>query len=95
MTRKIVKRYTKTTVLFNDYQILRLDFFKGLRESAILWLIGTYVELIENEVVLRENKLDIDSVKGFFKQRKASSRHLAIPDLGRIPGIDWDDVGVG
>ena len=43
---------------------------------------------------LRENKLDIVSVKGFFKQRKASSRHLAIPDLGHIPGIDWDDVGV-
>ena len=80
---------------WTDYQILRLDFFKGLRENAIMWLIGTYVELVENDVVLRENKLNLISVKGFFKQRKQSAGHSTFLDLGIIPGIDWDSDGIG
>ena len=93
--RRRIDLLDSSTVLFNDYQILRLDFFKGLRDNAILWLIGIYVELVESEVVLRGNKLDIISAKGFFKQKKQYANNLAIPELGIIPGIDWDDDGIG
>ena len=84
-----------STVLFTDYQILRLDFFKSLRENAIVWLIGTFIELVENDVVLRGNKLNCVSIKGFFKQKKQYANNLDFPELGIIPGIDWDSDGIG
>ena len=75
--------------------LLRLDFPSSLRENAIIWMLGTYITLVEQEVVSKENKLNLSSVIGFFKQKKDHSGHLAMPFLGPIPGIDSDALGIG
>ena len=84
------------TLAFSDEtSLLRLDFPKGLRENSILWLVGSYVELVEKEVVSKEKKLELSYVKGYLKQKKQVSHLHAVPDLGIIPGIDWDPQGIG
>ena len=78
-----------------DVSVLCLDFEKGMRENAALWAIGTYVDIVEQEVVIKENKLSLASITGIFKQRKQRSRYKAMPDLGLIQGIDFDQQGIG
>ena len=78
-----------------DCSVLCLNFEKGLRETAVLWVIGTYVDIVEREVVLKEHSLSTASVIGIFKQRKQRARYQAMPDLGIIPGIDFDQQGIG
>ena len=59
------------SLAFSDEKsFLRLDFPKGFRENALLWLIGNYVELVEREVVSKDKKLDLQSVQGYLKQKK-------------------------
>ena len=84
-----------STVLFEDLSILRLDFFRSFRDNAIIWLLGSYVEIVEREVVIKEHKLGSSSLIGILKQKKLSLYSQAIPDLGLIPGLDWDSEGVG
>ena len=85
----------RSLYLFSDEEILKLEFPKGLRENAILWLLGVYISLVERESVLKHNILDKNSAKGHFKQMKQMATHMAIPDIGPIPGIDWEPQGVG
>ena len=83
------------TTLSDDYEILSLNFGRGLRDSAIIWLVGIFVETVERNVVLREQQLELQHFLGELKQRKQRAIHMAMPDLGIIPGIDFDPVGVG
>ena len=66
-----------------------------LRENAILWLLGIYVEIFEREVVLGGHKIDVGTMKGIFFQKKLQSCHQALPELGILLGIDFDTDGVG
>ena len=75
--------------------ILSLNFERGLRENALLWMIGVYVEVVEAEVVLKRNKLDAATVLGIFKAKKQSARYQALPELGIIPVLDIDSQGIG
>ena len=78
-----------------DIDLLSLDFERSIRENAILWMLGIYAEVIDQEVVLRGRRLDVQTITGIFKQRKLESRYQALPDLGIIPGVDFDTQGVG
>ena len=66
-----------------------------MRENAILWHIGIHIILVEREAVFKHHILDYNSSKGYFKQMKQMATHMAIQDLGTIPGSDWEPQGVG
>ena len=53
-------------VTIDDLDILTLNFETGLRDNAILWMIGVYVDLVETDVVIRGNKLRLSSGVGIF-----------------------------
>ena len=76
-----------------DSDILSLNFQRGLRENAILWMIGIYVEMVENEVIVRGNPLKVTTASGIYKQKKLITKHQAIPDLGVIVGLDTQGIG--
>ena len=78
-----------------DEDLLSLNFQKGLRENAVLWMIGIYVDMVEKEVVQRGNKLGISMATGIFKQKKLMSRNQALPELGIVPGLETDSMGIG
>ena len=79
----------------SDSDILRLNFDRGLRENAIIWLLSSYIEVIETEIILKNSKCSLSSFIGILKHKKDISRHQAIPELGLIPMIDWDVQGIG
>ena len=78
-----------------DKDLLSLNFPLGLRENAVMWLLGIFVELVEVEVVRKGNNLKIDQVIGIYKQRKQRAKHQAIPELGLILALDDDAQGIG
>ena len=84
-----------TTGFLDDISVLRLDFSRSLRENAILWVIGVFVEMVEAEVVNKGNKIQHNSLLGFFRQKKQQANYQAIPDIGPIPGIDYVPTGIG
>ena len=79
----------------DEWSILRLDFSKGFRENAILWMIGNYIKIVEREVVIKSNKITVNSIKGMMKQRKENSLYQALPYLSPINGIDHEPQGIG
>ena len=81
--------------LMGASDILHLDFPKGFRENAILQLLRHFVELVENEVVLKNHILDHTSMQGLFRQKKQNAGLMTFPDLGMIPGLDFVREGVG
>ena len=81
--------------LTGEISLLRLNFIKGLQENSLLWLLGSYIEMVEKEVICKEKRLNLSSVLGHLKQKKQTAHRSAIPDLGLIPYIDWDPRGIG
>ena len=80
-------------IIYEDISILQFDFYKGLRENAIIWLLGLFVVNVEKMVVAKEQKLDVNTFIGILKERKQFSIYRSMPYLGIIPGIDWDIQG--
>ena len=78
-----------------DNSILCLDFERSLRENAILWVIGIYLEIVKQEVVIKDQMLSLATIVGVFKQRKERALYQAMPELGVIEGIDFEPQGVG
>ena len=80
----------------NDETVLLHFYFdKGLRENAIVWLLGNFIQLVETHVMSRNQKLDIHSLQGILKERKQLTVYKSMPELGLIPGIDWNPEGIG
>ena len=93
--RTIIVVLDPCTGLMDDESILRLNFSRSLRDNAVIWLIGVYVEIVDNEIINKDNNIDHRSLVGFFRQRQQQSNLQAIPYLGPIPGIDWEPQGIG
>ena len=79
----------------DDFDLLCLNFPRTMRDNGILWLIGTYVDIIEKEILIRENAISVNQVRGLLKQRKLMTRYQAIPELGIIPHLDFEPQGIG
>ena len=79
----------------DDISLLSLEFERGLRENAILWMLGTYLEIVETEVISCGNKITASTISGIFKQRKLTTRNMALPEIGIILGVDVDAEGIG
>ena len=72
--RSTIQTLDNSNLCLNDDEILSLNFFVGLRENTIVWLLGVFVELVESQVVLREQHLNVDTLIGNLKQRKLMSK---------------------
>ena len=81
--------------LLDDSEFISLTFPKGLQEHSVLWMLSLYIEIVEREVVLKQHKLDLAFVIGFFKQKKQLAKTQAMPDIGIIPGLEPDQRGIG
>ena len=84
-----------TLSLVSDHDLLSFNFEKSMRENAVIWLLGSCIEIVESEVVVKENFLSVPSITGQLKQKKNAARYQAIPELGIIAGVDFDQQGVG
>ena len=71
-----------------DYGLLHLDFGPVRNEVGVLWLLGTYLEFVEEQVVVHRRRVTGHGLKGHLLFRKMVGRHRATPDPGPLPGLD-------
>ena len=73
--------------LYSDWELLFFDFEKGMRENAILWLLGIFIETVDNLVVIKENSLSSSTLVGILLVvpaiAKLSSSHQ-LPFMGHV-----------
>ena len=82
-------------IQYDDLSLLHLKFSASIHDNAIIWLLGNFILLVEKETVSKNNRLSLPFVMGYLKQLKISHSVQALPDIGFIPGIDWDNKGIG
>ena len=77
----------------SNRELLSLNFPAYPDETRILWLLGSYLEIAEKEVVLGMAKLTRQKLTGILAYMKIEARHVRMPELGFIPGLDHLDNG--
>ena len=80
-------------VFESDYNILHLNYPKLVHENTILWLLGQYVDFIEEEVLLKNNNVIVAQFIGRITSNKLCSAYMALPEIGFIPGLHPTGVG--
>ena len=63
----------------SDSDILLAKFPKGKQDDECTLLLGTHVELVHQEVVLKQKDLLVNTVIGFLKAKIESARGRAVP----------------
>ena len=58
-----------------------------------MWLLGQYVDYIEEEVVKKGNFVLTPQFLGTVSANKQSCSFIAMPDIGFIPGITTTGIG--
>ena len=90
--RELLELLDTSLILESDHSIVNLYFPKSLRDNAILWIIGEYLDYIENSI------LEIKTVKAaetiaHLRSKLILSKNKAIPDLGVIHGLHPTGIG--
>ena len=67
--------------------IFHLNFVKTIKENEVIWLIGSYLEYVEDFVVVRNNKVFSADIIGYLKFKKLNCKYLAMPELSAMPLI--------
>ena len=80
----------------DKHSLIDLSFPRGLRDNAVLWLLGVFVDLVERDTVIKGNILSAEIASGWVKQRKEQTRYSAFPEIGHITGLDVEHpTGIG
>ena len=66
-------------------EVLRFQFQKGLREAAVVWMLASYIAIINREVLLKGRKLGVGELAGLLKYAKSKMKLEAVQDVGPIP----------
>ena len=91
--RFFIDRLEPGLVTISDKSLLHLDYPGVVRGDTILWLLGSYLEYVEQEVVLQGRRVSSDGLLGFFKLKKIECRYIAMPEIGFIPGLETTGIG--
>ena len=65
----------------SNLDILLARFPKGKQEDECTLLLGTYVELVDREVVLKDKELLVNTLIGVLKTKTESARNRAVPQV--------------
>ena len=78
----------QTMVFESSCDILCLNFPHKARDNAILWLIGHYLEFVEDETIIKNSKVTGDQVMGYLMSKYIADRFKAMPCIGQISSLD-------
>ena len=77
----------------SDYSFLNLSFVKSLKDSTVLWIIGEYVQYVEEEVVLKNRKVNREDLLHHLRTRKLECANVCMDALDFIPGLYPSGIG--
>ena len=91
--KEIIESIDITMVFESDHSLLNLYYQEPIQGTAVLWLIGVYVDYTEKEVILNNRRITRSNLINHIKAKWFESIRIAMPDLGFIPGLFRTGVG--
>ena len=70
----------------NNTQLIMLMYPRSMREVEVAFLIGTYMDLVDQEVVIKQKELMVGTVKGVLRAKVGSLTSRAVPEIYFPPG---------
>ena len=71
----------------SNFEFISLFFTKHCMDKEAVWLIGTYVQLVWSEKVMRKRKFDVGKVMGHIKLCYRANQMSKKPFLNHIMNI--------
>ena len=69
----------------DNIDIILAQFPKGRQESECILLLGTYLELVDKEVILKQKELLVNTVIGVLTTKAEYVRRRAVPQVQILP----------
>ena len=91
--RDLLSRIDPETLLETDHNLLYFNFPLTPRDNAVIWVLGHYVQFVEEEVVARNKKATSSQFMGWLGAKALEFRYRAMPHIGNIPGIYPTGIG--
>ena len=86
--------YLEPVLVFeSSYDILHLNFPETKSDNTILWLLGQYLDYIEDESIIKQNKVNASHFQGYISAKLIDSAHVAMPEIYAIPCLNPTGVG--
>ena len=67
--------------VLSNFAIIMAMFPKGLQETECMFLLGTYIELVDTEAVSKQKELLVDTLLGVIKTKAQYVRSRAVPQF--------------
>ena len=64
-----------------NMELIMLTFPRGRKEAEAVFLLGTYLELVDTEAVTKQKELLVGTVKGVLKAKVGQMANRAAPEL--------------
>ena len=82
-----------TLVFESNYDILHLNFPCLNHDLTVIWLLGCYLEFIEEESVTANNGISGAQLSGFLGAKFSECKYRAMPSISKIPGLGPSGIG--
>ena len=92
MVREVITRMEPELEQVSNKRMIHLGFQKTRRDVDIMWVLGVYLEFVEEEVVIMGRRVKREIMLGHLKYQRQACKHLAMPGVDQIPAVDQDDV---
>jgi hypothetical protein len=69
----------------DNIDIILAQFPKGRQESECILLLGTYLELVDKEVIMKQKELLVNTVIGVLTTKAEYVRRRAVPQVQILP----------
>ena len=77
----------------SNYELLMLTFPKEVVENEVVWLIGQWLQMVHDEVVVRGRNMGDQLVRGHFRYKYLESLTMKMPQLNHIQDVTVIDPG--
>ena len=91
--RELIEKVQPLCIFESDHSILNLYFSPFLNDNSILWLLGEYLDYIENVSVFKKSVSTPHELRLHLKLRWQYCIHKHMPSVGIIPGLEPSGIG--
>ena len=77
----------------SNYELLMLTFPKEVVENEVVWLIGQWLQMVHDEVVVKGRNMGDQLVRGHFRYKYLESLTMKMPQLNHIQDVTVIDPG--
>ena len=67
--------------LLSNTQLIMLMYPRSMREVEAAFLIGTYMDLVDREVVIKQKELMVSTVKGVLRAKVSTLMNRDVPEI--------------